>query len=130
MNTYTKEISFLSPGFSDDRTKFEHHMTKVTACFKELSRTESDQHGLAMQITRTMRKFRTINEDKTVTVDIDDEAMLVLVKRYITDMSVFTDEYTAAHQKEILADVGALYVFGNWVVGEKCAPFFSILHET
>lgn len=142
-NTFEHEIDYVSKDILTHGNKVEYKFSKVTATFKELDRLDVEQHKLAMFITKTFRKFpRTPMLDEfgkhvigeggkeKFTVYADEEATYDLTIRFIREMSVHTTVYQELEQKEILADAGAIMSFGSWLVSEKCAPFFAILHET
>lgn len=129
MTHFTKEIHFLQQGLIGNEVKYIP--SAVIAHFKELSRTDMEQHKLAMRITSTFRKFKfeKLPNDK-VKVELDDEAVYDLTVMFINTMSIYTNEYDEQVKNEILADSGAIYTFGMWVLSEKIAPFFRNLHES
>lgn len=140
---YTYEVSYLEKAMDDTRTSWVYKPCKKVATFKELSRTDHDQHKLAMLITKTIRKFPRIpvldengaqrdgtNGTKMFSFELDDEANYDLTVRYIREMLVPTTAFGEQEKAEFLNDSGALYTFGSWLVGEKILPFFLYLHET
>jgi len=153
--TFKHEISFLRQTIDPrNRETLTTIPAKVKAHFKELNRLDKSQHKLHTMITQTFRKFtftkverkendplpqpldgEPITEEQLrykIKMELDDEAIYDLTCAFIKTMSILEDrgDFDQQTQSEILADSGALYKFGMWVLGEKIAPFFLSLHET
>jgi len=152
--TFKREIHFVRQMISrTDPSGLTLVKAKVEAHFKELSRIDKSQHKLHMLITQTFRKFtftkverkeneplpqpidgEPLTEDQLkfkIKMELDDEAIYDLTCAFIKTMSILDKEHFDEQcQSEILADSGALYKFGMWLLTEKAAPFFQSLHET
>lgn len=127
MTTFTKEISFINPAFFDKDAKpqpqhTEKEVTK-TATFKELSRTDKDQHKL--HFTLIGISLNTKTDDGKIKLDTD--SLYEVTVKVVTTLLVTDDKFTEIDKELFLSDSSALIDFGFWFIGEKLTPFFSIL---
>ena len=129
--TYTKEISFISPT-AFDATKgqmgqFEEKEITKTATFKELSRTDREQHELHFMI---MAAFQETTGKK---VKYDSSQILEMTDIYIETCMLVNDglnpqiDITATDKMQFLNDSIAKLKFGLWLLNEKFSPFFAQL---
>jgi hypothetical protein len=129
--TYQKEISFISPTFFDPEKGqmggFEEKEITKTATFKELSRTDREQHELHFMI------MAAFEETKGKKVKYDSSQVLQMTDIYIETCMLVNDgtnptiDITASDKLQFLNDSIAKLNFGLWLLNEKFAPFFSQL---
>lgn len=126
METFQKEISFLSIVPDVDLQTNVKKIIKKTATFDELSRTAKDQHKLHFKIISVISQ--SIKGDEEFTIESD--GMYDLVVLAINKLLQVNENFTESDKKEFLLDSGAIWKFGMWLLGEKLTPFFSILMQT
>lgn len=119
-NTFQKEITFLSKTIQEgDDTWNELPVTK-TVTFKELNRTDRDQHKLHFFLISI---FNTTGKG----FNIDSDALYDLVVKFIETMTELNEQFSIQDKAELLNDSGALLSFGLWLMPQKVTPFFSTL---
>lgn len=124
MSTFTKEVSFINPAFFDNTLTPPSHVEKEetkTATFKELSRTDRDQHDLHFMI---MAAFEATSGKK---VKYDSSQILKMTDEYIETSLIVNDCFTSTDKLQFLNDSIAKLQFGMWLLNEKFAPFFAQL---
>ena len=132
MDVFEKEITFLSREFEidsnnpDDKGKWVEKAVKKIATFKELSRTDKDQHKLHFMLVGIMTNAPKDGEDETK-MNIDSDALYDLTVKAIKLLLKIDERFTAQDKAEFLADSGAIFNFSMWLLGEKITPFFSNL---
>lgn len=126
---FKKEVSFLSKVLNDQQVFVEEIITK-TATFKELSRTDKDQHKLHFMLVSIYKS----NGDEEIKLDSDQvyDITVKFIKSCLicdkTENSIATAaQFTEQDKIEFLNDGGALINFGLWLLNEKIAPFFTQL---
>lgn len=128
MLTFQKEITFLNPAFFD--TELNDHIEKEvtkTATFKELSRTDRDQHELHFMI------MAAFEETKGKKVRYDSSQVLNMTDSFIESCMIIKDEANpgveigSADKTQFLNDSIAKLNFGLWLLNEKFSPFFAQL---
>lgn len=126
MSTFQKEISFISPtNFNQELNggmgAFEEKEITKLATFKELSRTDRDQHELHFMI---MAAFQ---ETKGKRIKYDSSQVLAMTDSYIETCLIIDESFTTADKTQFLNDSIAKLKFGLWLLNEKFAPFFAQL---
>lgn len=130
MATFQKEISFINPAYFDSTLTPPAHVEKEvtkTATFKELSRTDREQHELHFMI---MAAFQ---ETKGKIVKYDSSQILAMTDIYIETCMLVNDslnptvEITATDKLQFINDSIAKLNFGMWLLNEKFSPFFAQL---
>ena len=121
METYEKEITFLSRQFVDGEWALVE-ISKI-ATFKELSRVAKDQHKLHFMLTTL---FAGSSKDDGE-VKIDSDSLYDLTVKAIKTLLVINDNFTEGDKTEFLNDSGSILEFALWALREKFTPFFSTL---
>lgn len=132
MKTFQHDIAFLQKSFDASKVNEEsagHIETLVTktATFKELSRTDREQHELHFAIIDFYAGTNTTKKKTKVRLDIRDA--LPLVEDCIETLLIPTNDFTAEDKEEFLSDSGALFTFAMWMLKEKLSLFFGILMQ-
>lgn len=131
MNTFQKEISFLSKqAISKEDGSMEWEMASVTktALFKELDKTDRDQHKLHFKLTSItgMLDIKKDEERDPNTLKIDSDVLYdITVKAFKTLVVVDKDSITVEERTEFLNDSSAIFEFGMWFFSNKFLPFFQ-----
>ena len=99
----------------------EQDVTK-TATFKELKKTDVDQHKLHFKII-AIGESSTIGDDGRPVINTD--AMYDLSVKTIKTLLIPDENFTAEDKKDFLGDSSAILAFGMWMWAEKFNPFFS-----
>lgn len=128
MQTFQKEISFISPtSFNQELNggmgSFEEKEITKTATFKELSRTDRDQHELHFMI------MAAFEETKGKKVKYDSSQVLAMTDSFIESCLIINDDITTADKTQFLNDSIAKLQFGLWLLQEKFSPFFAQLRR-
>ena len=121
IKTFTTEISFLSKEFQEN--DWVEVMVKKAITFKEISRTDKDQHKFHFAIIAT---FQAFGDNGKGGVKLDGDAVYDLTVKAIEVLYTETAEFTELNKNELLADSGALFSLGMWLLSEKITPFFQI----
>lgn len=119
METYKKEISFLSQVLVGEQ--FESQEVKKVATFKELSRTDKDQHKLHFMLVSI---FKSNGNDE---MKLDSDQLYDITVKAISSTLITDENFTEQDKMEFLGDGGALIQFGMWLLADKISPFFSAL---
>ncbi len=132
MKTFQHEITFLQKSFDATQVQSENagHIETLatkTATFKELSRTDRDQHALHFAIIDFYAGGSTSGKKKQVKFKTQDA--LPLVEDFIEAMLIVDNNFTATDKEEFLNDSGALFSFAMWLLKEKVSLFFGILMQ-
>jgi hypothetical protein len=125
MDTFQKEIEFLSQEFNADTKAWEEVIVKKTATFMELSRTDKSQHKLHFKLVSLFT-----SRDEEGGVNIDSDTMYDITVKFFKQMLILDESFTATNKNEFLQDSGAIFAFGMWLIQEKVNPFFLILTGT
>lgn len=125
--TFQKEISFINTAYFDAETSdhIEKEITK-TATFKDLSRTDRDQHELHFMIMAAFEetKGKKVKYDSTQVLGMTD---IFIETCMIVDLATTENGITATDKIQFLNDSIAKLNFGLWLLNEKFAPFFAQL---
>lgn len=130
METFTREINYLSPTVGENNEIVLEPVTKV-AVFKELSRTDPKQHKLHWKIMQAVQSSIEGEEDESgnKSITLDTDAIYDLTKKAVKTLFVpnpeVSDKENDLFINEFLCDSGALFEFGFWLLTNKFAPFFS-----
>lgn len=101
------------------------------ATFKELSRTEREQHELHFDI---IEYFTSANSkenkkgDKQVRIKLKEAYPLIL--NAFDTLLVINEDFKPQDKEEFLNDSAAILDFGMWLIKEKITPFFSQLMQS
>lgn len=129
MESFQRDISFISKEFvvaeNGGGEWVEKQVTK-TATFKELSRTDRDQHKLHFKIIGVMRAGAK-EDNEPQKVEIDSDALYDLTSKAIKTLLLIDEQFNAQDKTEFLADSGAIFNFSIWFLQNKITPFFSKL---
>lgn len=134
MEQFQHEITFLGKIFNPELNggvgAWEFAECTKIATFKELSRTDRDQHKLHFKIvgmfTNSIKD--SVEEGKENGLpELNPEALCDLTCKIIKDLLIPTEGFTMTDREELLGDSGALIMLGMWLLGNKIAPFFSVL---
>lgn len=120
MGIFTKEIKFVSNQLQEDNTFALVEVTK-TATFKELSRTDKDQHMLPFMMAAL---FEVSGKN---TAKISDQQLYDLTVKCIDTLLIEDETFTSQDKTEFMNDSFAIFKFGWWLMGEKITPFFQNL---
>lgn len=127
MEKFQKDITFARKVSqeTEDKTSIEWVIEEVTktATFKELDRTDKDQHKLHGKIM-TLTVFNS-EKDEQGKINVDSDAVYDLAVKGINCLLLIDESFNAQDKKEFLTDSIALYSFGLWLISEKIGPFFS-----
>jgi hypothetical protein len=131
MNTFTKDIPFLTSVIKDGTTEWTLEPIIKTATFKELSRTDRTQHKLHFKIISlfTGNPQNEDDDEKEKTL-FDSDVVYDLTVKCIKKLLVVDEKFTATDKEEFLNDSGAIINFGLWYLSNKITPFFSELNRT
>lgn len=121
MNTFEREITFISKVFDSNTNQWVDGEVTKTAIFKELSRTDKLQHKLHFKIISLLENF----EGGTEQVKFDTDAVYDLTVKSINTLLIADQTFTVQDKTEFLNDSQAIMKFGLWILGEKIAPFFQ-----
>jgi hypothetical protein len=131
MQTFQKEVTFLSKtpnSFNIETNAWDYEQVTKTATFKELSRTDRDQHKLHFKIVALFTGGNIEREeDEKAGTTLESDDIYDLTVKCIKKLLIIDENFTAQNREEFLTDSGAIMNFGFWLLGEKIAPFFSIL---
>lgn len=134
MEFFEKEISFLSKEFDAGTNLWKEVSLTKTATFKELSRTDKDQHKFHFKIislfTMSPKEDEGTLDNPGMNINLDPDAIYDLTVKGIKTLMVLNTEFTAADKNALLSDSGALFKLGFWLLTEKIAPFFSNSMQT
>ncbi len=120
MGVFTKEIKFVSNQLGEDEQFSLVEVTK-TATFKELSRTDKDQHMLPFMMAAL---FEVSGKN---TAKISDQQLYDLTVKCIDTLLIEDEIFTSQDKTEFMNDSFAIFKFGWWLMGEKITPFFQNL---
>lgn len=130
MEKFQREISFISqvfePAENGEGGKWVEKEVKKTATFKDLSRTDRDQHKLHFKIIGVMKQGAK-EDGEPGRVEIDSDALYDLTAKAIKTLLEVNEDFNVQDKNEFLADSGAIFNFGLWLLKEKITPFFSKL---
>ena len=131
METFEKEITYLTVAFDpESETAKEVEITKV-ATFKELSRLDKTQAKLHFKL---ISLFEGISQDEdkndSESIGISSDGLYDITVKAINCLHVSTPEFTEQDKKDCLNDSMALLQFGMWLFKEKFSVFFSTFKMT
>ena len=121
MENFTREIDFLSRQFESESNSFKEVSVTKTATFKELNRTERDQHKLHFML---ISLFESNDQNKMI---VDSDKLYDITAKTIKTLLIVDEQFTEQDKTEFLNDSGALFTFGIWLLKEHISPFFSRL---
>jgi hypothetical protein len=122
METFQKEIKFLSKEFNEETKAFEIGEVEKIATFKELDREDKSQHKLHFKLVSL---FKATEDEENPEISSDN--MYDITVKFINQMLLIDQKFTAADKTAFLQDSGALLTFGLWLMNDKLAPFFLIM---
>ena len=127
MNTYTKEITFVTKVLGDN-DKWEKQKVTKTATFKELDDTDKSQHRLHFQLLAIFQSFDTgkgsQGSEKTK-AKIDPEGLYDITVLAVNTLLVFSEQFSEADKNELLNSSSAIMQLAFWLLAEKLTPFFQ-----
>lgn len=127
---FQKEISFLSrqaiSGADNNTIEWQDVIVNKVAHFKELKRTDRDQHKLHFKIISLFEMLNVQADEETGKVNISSDALYDLTVKCIKTLLVIDDQFTEADRNDFLSDSGAILQFSMWMLKEKLMPFFSL----
>jgi hypothetical protein len=131
MNTFQKDISFLSNTIKEGQSEWVLAPVTKTATFKELDRRDKEQHKLHFKLIAIFENFGVSKEDNIdgAKIKIDSDGVYDLTVKGIKTLLICNEQFTVQDKAEFLTDSGAILQFGLWALGEKFAPFFSTFNE-
>ena len=129
MEKFQKEITFISKvaketGEGKGIEWVEEEVTKQ-ATFKELNRTDKDQHLLHGKILTLSVNSSDDDDEGKKKINVDSDGVIHLSKKAINCLLIPDENFTAADKKDFLSDSIAVINFGLWLIAEKVSPFFS-----
>lgn len=130
MENFTHDITFISKKAKESEGSvvwIDEEVTK-TATFKELSRTDRDQHKLHFKIISIGENFSAGDGDTQA--NFNSDGIYDITVKAINTLLVINPDFTAEDKKEFLSDSGAILSFGLWLLKEKLLPFFLTLKMT
>lgn len=126
---FEQPITFMSQEL--DGSELVDKVVTKTAQFKELSRTQRDQHKLHFKIISVFSGASSndsyIGDGKTASFTIDTDVIYDLTTKFIRLNHIPNENFTIQDREELLQDSGGLATFGLWLLAEKISPFFSEL---
>jgi len=131
--TFKKEITFIDRTFHEDQINngaggwVEEEITK-TATFKELCRTDKDQHKLHFKIMSLFSQAEP-GEDDTKEI-ISSDGLYDLTAKTIKILLVPDADFTEQDKTLFLNDSAAIMNFGLWMMKEKYQFFFQMFKMT
>jgi len=127
METFQKDISFLAQTLNGENNEWVLSPVTKTATFKELSRTDRNQHKLHFKIIAIFEAFGVNADDDSdgTKFKIDSDGVYDLTVKAIKTLLIEDPQFTVQDKTELLNDSGAIFEFGMWLLGEKIVPFFS-----
>lgn len=133
MQTFEREISFLSKTFdaaaNNGVGEWILQEVKKVAKFKELDRTDKDQHKLHFKIVGMFSN--SDKDDVNSKMELNSDAMYDLTTKAVRTLLIVDEgSFNSQEKEEFLADSGALLTFGMWIVGNKLMDFFSNLTQS
>jgi hypothetical protein len=123
MNTFEKEISYVSCVYNPETEKEAEMSVVKTVTFKELSRLDKDQHKLHFKLISLFEGLEKDSDDSSI--GISSDALYDITVKAINILVINNDSFTAVDKKDFLSDSIALLEFGMWLFKEKFSPFFS-----
>lgn len=124
METFEKDITFLSREFDTDSQQWEEKEVVKKATFKELSRTDRTQAKLHFKLVAIFENFG-VSDEADASAKIDSDGLYDLTTKAIKTLLIIDDSFTEQDKTAFLNDSFAVLAFGLWALGEKFAPFFS-----
>jgi hypothetical protein len=120
--TFTKDISYLSNTFDNDKQAFT--MTKVTRVFKfkELNRTDKSQHKLFFLMFPLYLSTKDMNGNERMIAD--PEVLQNLTNVALDKLLIVESPQDEQDKKEFTNDGIAVMEFGYWFLNQKFTPFF------
>lgn len=132
MKTFTRDITFISKVATqpDGKTEIEWVEEEVTktGTFKQLVRTDRDQHKLHFKLMSMIDVFRSEEGERTMNISTD--GLYDISVKAINTLLVIDKDFNAEDKKEFLSDSGAILNFGLWLLKDKIEPFFLTLKMT
>lgn len=125
METFKQPIEFLSKEFDTEANTFVEKPVIKNATFKEYSRTDKTQHKLHFKIISIFKSGDQNEDGSAGEAEIDTDHMYDLTVKFIKLMLREDDEFTVQDKNAFLADSGAIFTFGLWLMKEKTTPFFQ-----
>lgn len=130
---FKKEISYLSKiAKQSDAPEAKGGMVwvdeiiKKTATFKELSRTDKDQHKLHFKIISLFQSNGVKDEESTA--NINSDALYDITVKSIKTLIIIDPEFTEEDKQGFLCDSSAILSFAFYMLKEHFTPFFSKLN--
>src|ERR1700693_5556449 len=111
--TFQKEISFLCTELNNDTTEFEEKSVSKNATFKELSRTDKEQHKLHFKI---ISLFVDSEKKNNGSIKLNSDEIYDLTCEMIEKLLLIDNNFTVQDKAELLKDSGALFTFGYWLL--------------
>jgi hypothetical protein len=124
MITFEREITWVGYDVdAENNTTIENTRVK-TATFKELSRTDKDQHKLHFKLISIFEGLEK-SKDEENSIGISTDGLYDITVKAINILLTPTANFTEIDKKEFLNDSIALLNFGLWLFKEKFSPFFA-----
>jgi hypothetical protein len=122
--TFTRELTYLSQVFDQDKNDFVKGPVTKPVSFYELSQTDPKQHALFFMMKPLYENIKTVGggtrviANPKVVKDLTVEAIDILL--------IVDDNFTITDKAEFMNDGFALLEFGTWFLEEKFTPFFLL----
>jgi hypothetical protein len=121
-NTFTKDITYISNQFDNEKQEIILKPVTKTFTFYELSRTEKKQSKLFFLMFPLYRNTVDMNgNERTIA---DPEVLENLTRIAIDVLMICPTVLEEQDKKEVLNDSMALVYFGQWFLSNKFTPFF------
>lgn len=127
METFEKELSFLSQQFNTELDAFETVEITKKATFTELNRRDPRQSSLQwsiMSLFSGKKKEEAEDEDGSVEMALDPIALSEITKTAVKRLLIVDENFSEEDKKSFLIDNIAMISFGTWLLQEKLLPFF------
>jgi hypothetical protein len=124
MITFEKEIEWVGWEFDADKNSTVERTRVKTATFKELNRTDKEQHKLHFKL---ISLFEGLEKEKGEegSFDISSDGLYDITVKAVKVLFIENESFTKVDKEEFLTDSIALLSFGMWLFKEKFTPFFS-----